>query len=232
MSDASPGVGAGRSTGLFISIEGADGAGKSTQIKYLADYFQTLGHAVVVTREPGGVPNSETVRGVLLSNPADPWAPLNEGFLIAAARCEHVTQLIRPSLAAGKVVICDRYSDSTLAYQGYGRGVPLADLHELVAMAEQGVRPDLTIMLDLDVAASAKRVGDRGEDKTVFETTGDDFRARVRNGFLDLAKAEPNRCRVVDADRDEATIAAEIRQIVGAFVAQRVAAPNEVQANG
>ncbi|MBV6632546.1 MAG: dTMP kinase [Alphaproteobacteria bacterium] len=210
--------------GLFITFEGADGAGKTTQIKHLAAYLEGQGKTVVVTREPGGVPNGEAVRELLLSNPTQPWSSLTEAFLIAAARAEHVRKLIQPSLNEGKVVICDRYSDSTLAYQGYGRGVPLATLHELVNMAEQGARPDLTIILDIDIAAAAGRVGSRGEAKTVFETTDNDFRTRVRNGFLDLAAGDPNRCRVVDADREEATIAEEVEGLVKQFMDSRAGA--------
>ena len=197
--------------GVFISVEGGDGAGKTTQIKALEELLTAEGYAVTVTREPGGCDNAEELRKVLLSKPDTPWKPWTEAFLIAAARHEHVTTIISPALSNGGAVISDRYSDSTLAYQGYGRGLPLADLQMVIEQAEQGVRPDLVIVLDLDPRVAAGRLAARGEAITVFESQGNDFQARVRQAYLDLAAEEPNRYAVIDAEQSAEAVTEAIK---------------------
>lgn len=207
--------------GLFIAVEGGDGTGKSTQIKALADFLKHRGYPVTVTREPGGCENAEALRNILLSNPKTPWQPWTEAFLIAAARHEHVTAVIRPALVRGEAVICDRYSDSTLAYQGYGRGLPLADLQMVIEQAEQGVRPDLVVVLDLDPRIAAGRLAARGEAITVFESQGADFQARVRQAYLDLAAEDPTRYAVIDAENQPAMVTAAIQDRVMAMLEAR-----------
>ena len=200
--------------GIFITIEGGDGAGKTTQIIALRAFLEEKGHRVTVTREPGGSDNAEQLRDVLLSQPSVPWQPWTEAFLIAASRREHVSELISPALAAGGVVICDRYSDSTLAYQGYGRGLPLADLQLIIDQAEQGTRPDLVIILDIDPTLAANRLEKRGEEVSVFEKQGADFQARIRQGYLDLAAGEPERYVVIDAGQDPGLVSDAFSQRV------------------
>ena len=180
------------------------------------------GMAVVATREPGGSSRAEKLRDFLLQAPDDEgWSPWTEAFLIAAARREHVLQLIQPALAAGKLVICDRYSDSTIAYQGYGRGLPLLALCQLVDMAQQGIEPDLTFILDMPAETAAGRVVSRGEAATVFERQDANFQARVRQGFLDLAERNPARYHVLDATADAASLTIRMAEAIRTLVAGR-----------
>ncbi len=186
--------------GWFITIEGPEGAGKTTQAAALATHLERAGLDVHLTREPGGTWLGERLREVLLARTAATAAtdPLTDAFLFNAARRQLVTEVIRPGLEAGRTVICARYADSTLAYQGYGAGVPLARLRALEETATDGLKPDLTVLLDLPAEDGLARVAPA--DVTRFEAEFDlAFHRRVRDGFLALAAAEPTRFAIVDA---------------------------------
>ena len=198
-------------TGRLITFEGGDGAGKSTQIVRLADYLAGLGIPVLCTREPGGTAEAEAVRALLVSGEAD-WDPLTEAMLHYAARREHVEKRIRPALAAGKWVISDRFYDSTVAYQCYGQGVAPADEGALRRLAIGGLQPDLTLMLDIPVETGRKRA--QARQKSRYEAMNDDLHLRVRAGFLEIARREPQRVAVVDAARDPDNVAAAVQTIV------------------
>jgi len=194
--------------GVFITLEGIDGCGKSTQFKMLAEALSNRGIEVVVTREPGGTVLGERMRAVLLSNESRNLAPAAELFLMAADRAQDVSEVIRPALEAGVVVISDRYADSTVAFQGYGRGLDLDIIDDVNRLATGGLAPDITILFDLDPRQAQARLDARitGETRFGFEpgmTRFDeeklDFHLRVRDGYLKLASTEPERFRVLDA---------------------------------
>jgi dTMP kinase len=179
--------------GVFITFEGIDGSGKTTMLERVALKLQSLGFRVVVTREPGGTELGRAVRDLVLTCEMSPMAEL---FLYAADRAEHVARVIRPALEAGLIVLSDRYADATLAYQGYGRGLPLEMVREVNRWATDGVMPELTIVLDCEIAEARRRKGwlmDR------FERGGEDFLARVRQGYLEVARQEPERVRVISS---------------------------------
>ena len=197
--------------GRFITIEGPDGSGKTTQVERLADRLREDGRQVVVTREPGGTRLGEELREILLARHGgvEPTDALTDAFLFEAARRQLVRLVIRPALADGMLVVCGRYSDSTLAYQGFGAGVPRETLRALDTAATGGLRPDLTILLDLPVEDGLARKGP--DDTTRFEAEHDvAFHRRVRDGFLALAAAEPDRFLVVDASQSVDAVAREI----------------------
>ena len=182
---------------LFISFEGIDGAGKSTHIGRLQQHLAGQGLDVCLTREPGGTPLGESVRSWVLHQPVD---PVTETLLMFAARAEHLARVIRPALAAGRIVLCDRFTDATMAYQGAGRGVDRGLLDALAERVEAGTRPALTVLFDVPPAVSKARLeGIKMPDR--FEREQLEFFARVREGYLDLARAEPERMVVVDASR-------------------------------
>lgn len=185
---------------MFVTLEGPDGAGKSVQASLLADRISTLGYEVVLTREPGGTELGERIREVLLQ--ASAHDAVSDAFLFNAARAQLVTRVIRPALDRAAFVVCDRFSDSTLAYQGYGGGVPLEDLRRLAAVSTGGLAPHRTVLLDLPVEIGlARRHGGAPADLSRFETGpghGRAFHERVRRGYLELAAAEPDRWRIVD----------------------------------
>ena len=181
---------------MFLVIEGIEGSGKSTLVAALARELQKAGRDVVVTREPGGTPLGDAVRELFL-NRAMAISPLAESMLVNAARAQHVAEVIRPALAAGRVVVCDRFVDSTLAYQGYGRDGDVDALRVVCAVATGGLEPDFTLVLDLPVAAARERMRERRVPNDRIESEGDAFHERVRRGFLELAKAP--RHRVLDA---------------------------------
>lgn len=184
--------------GIFITVEGGEGCGKSTLIRGLADTLKTNGHSIETTREPGGTPLGESVRKLVLSPPeGDEWSPLAEALLMNAARSDHVEKKIRPALEKGKWVLCDRFSDSTLVYQGVG-GVSEAILEAMQAEVTAGTRPDLTIILDAPPEALLKRREERSTTD-IFERKPISFHLAVRNAFLAIAKANPERCIVMDA---------------------------------
>lgn len=195
--------------GRFITLEGGEGAGKSTQARRLAARLAGAGRAVLVTREPGGTPGAERIRGLLLGH--GPWDPVAEAMLHFAARREHLVRTIRPFLAAGGWVISDRFADSTLAYQG-AQGLEREVWAGLADLALQGFAPDLTLMLDLPVDEGMRRAAARsGADR--YERMGADFHEKVRAGFLGIAAREPGRCAIVDAGRDPDAVAADIARV-------------------
>jgi dTMP kinase len=205
--------GGARERGRFITIDGPDGGGKTTQAERLAAALRERGDAVVLTREPGGTLLGERIRTLLLDAAAAPHAALADALLFNAARAQLVREVIEPSLAAGRTVICARFADSTLAYQGHGAGVPLETLRSLESIATGGLRPDRTILLDLPAEVGLRR---KGAEQTRFETTFDlDFHRRVRSGFLALAAAEPERFRVVDARAEEEQVFRHVLEAAG-----------------
>lgn len=203
--------------GYFITLEGGEGAGKSTQARRLAAALAAAGVPVLRTREPGGAPGAERIRELLLSPGS--WDSLTEAMLHFAARREHVVRSIRPMLEAGAWVICDRFADSTLAYQGAGQGLAYETWARLCDLTLEGLQPDLTLILDLPVEAGLARAGARSAADR-YERLGTDFHARIRAGFADIAQREPARCVVLDAARDAeavyASIAETLRQRLGA----------------
>jgi dTMP kinase len=202
--------------GRFISFEGGEGAGKSTQVRRLATRLGDAGVAVRLTREPGGSPGAEQIRALLVQGEAGRWDAETEALLLNAARRDHVRTMIAPALATGDWVLCDRFSDSTRAYQGYGRGVPLAGLDGLDRFAVGQLRPDLTLLLDIAVEIGLERALQRAGGETRFETMDIAFHRRLRDGFLAMAAAEPERIAVIDAGGDEDTVAARIAAAVAA----------------
>ncbi|MDI9408793.1 MAG: dTMP kinase [Candidatus Pacebacteria bacterium] len=199
--------------GRLISFEGGDGAGKSTQIALLATWLREQGREVVQTREPGGTPEGEAVRNLLVSG-AKHWDGVAEALLVTAARRHHWRQVIEPAMKAGRFVLCDRFSDSTRAYQGAGRGVPRQVLDQLLELATGGVLPDLTIILDIDPQLGLRRAARRQDSENRFEREAIEFHQRLRDEFLSIAAAEPVRCVVIDASLGIDAIAEQIRSVV------------------
>jgi dTMP kinase len=196
-------------------VEGVEGAGKSTQTERLRAWLAERGASVLATSEPDGTPLGASLRRIL--GEVDRVLPLTETLLFAASRAEHVRQVIRPALAAGQVVLCDRYLDSTVAYQGYGRGVSLETVAQLNGLATGGLVPDLTMVLDLDVAEGLRRARARRGALAAcdpFERLAIEFHERVRKGYWAIRDREPDRVALVDADRDQAVVAAEIAGLV------------------
>ena len=180
--------------GLFITFEGADGCGKTTQIKLVKDYLEKSGYEVVLTREPGAKGLGEKIREILL-NYDGIVSDRCESFLFLADRAQNIDTIVNPAVEKGKIVLCDRHIDSTVAYQGYGRGLDLERINKLNLLATDGRVPDLTIVFDIDVETSMRRVG---KEKDRMESAGIEFHNRVRNGYLEIAKNEPERVKVVD----------------------------------
>ena len=186
-------------TGLFITFEGIDGSGKSTQARLLADRLRAAGRDVVLTREPGGSVGAEEIRRLVLEGDPDRWSSETETLLFTAARRDHLERLIRPALAQGQIVICDRFADSTRIYQGITRG----DLREMVDQLHDlviGQNPDLTFLVDIDPETGLRRALSRRGTEERFEDFGVDMQIRARDGFFDLARAEPDRFRIIDGD--------------------------------
>lgn len=199
--------------GLFITFEGVEGCGKTTQITLLKEFLEHKGHTVVATREPGGTPIAEKIRHILLNADHDEMAHETELLLYAAARAQHVVEKIKPALEKGHIVICDRYYDSTTAYQGAGRSIDREKLNWLHAYATVGCIPDITFLIDLPVNIGLKRVIARAEaDRLERETI--DFHQRVRDGFLAIAKAEPNRVTIIDGTQSIEDIQINIQELV------------------
>lgn len=211
-----------RERGYFITFEGIDGAGKSTQLRILAELLVAHGHAVTTTREPGATPFGEKVRDLLLATEIA-LTPDAELLLFLADRIEHVSRVIKPALAAGNVVLCDRFSDSTIAYQGYGRGADVARVTRWDAETRGDIQPDLTLLLDCPVAEGARRRS-RASDR--YQSLDPAFHERVREGFLTLAAAAPQRIRRIDTMRPVAEVSAEVARITLARLgAQSAGAP-------
>ena len=209
--------------GLFITLEGVEGSGKTTQAAILGDWLGKDGRRVTVTHEPGGTRAGETIRAIFL-DPAVSLDVAAELLLVLADRAQHVREKLRPAIARGEMVISDRYSDSTTAYQGYGRGFDLKLLGELNRLASDAMSPDLTIVLDLAVETGLERTRARakgtGRGSNRFEGERAEFHRKVRYGFLAIAAAEPARVVVIDADREVATVTAEIRRAVEALLSR------------
>lgn len=203
-------------SGLFITFEGGEGSGKTTQIQLLVDWLEDVapGREIVVTREPGGTPVAEGIRNMLVTGTADKLLPGTEALLMSASRHEHVERVIKPALAAGKIVISDRYNDSTTVYQGIVGGVSRSSIDALHHLACGDVVPDATLLLDLDADVGLGRADNRGGVETRFETKGAAFHQSVRDGFLSLATADPGRFHIIDANRSIAEIAHDVSQAI------------------
>ena len=201
-------------SGRFITLEGGEGAGKSTQIARLAAWLKGSGRDVVTTREPGGAPGAEMIRKLLVEGPAERWDGTTEALLHFAARRDHLRSTVWPALKHGAWVLSDRFADSTRAYQGHGHGLDLAVLERLYEIAVGSFRPDLTLILDLPVEAGLARAAARRGAETRYESLPRDFHERVRRGFLEIARSEPRRCVVIDASKDIETIAGAIARTV------------------
>jgi dTMP kinase len=197
--------------GRFITLEGIDGAGKSTHLAWLAERLRRDGREVVVTREPGGTPLGEKLRALLLHEPMDPGT---ETLLMFAARHEHLQQVIRPALTRGAWVVSDRFTDATFAYQGGGRGIPLAKLAALEDWVQEGLQPDLTLFFDVPVEVGQGRLQAADAKLDRFEREARGFHERVRAAYLERAKAAPGRFRVIDSTRSLASIQKELENIV------------------
>ncbi|GEO83354.1 dTMP kinase [Ciceribacter naphthalenivorans] len=213
--------------GLFVSFEGGEGAGKSTQIRRLADHLRRKGIDVITTREPGGSPGAEALRHVLLSGAAEPYGIRMEALLFAAARNDHVETVIRPALAKGFVVLCDRFMDSSRVYQGVTGNLEATFIDALERIAVNGVVPDLTLVLDLPAAAGLERARGRlAADESAdavpdrFEREEVDTHEKRRQAFLDIAAAQPERCRVIDANRTVGEIAESVAEQVRPLLAR------------
>ena len=200
--------------GAFITFEGPDGSGKSTQIQWLAEYLTGLGQSVLLTREPGGTAISEKIRDVLHDLRNRAMRPQTEILLYSAARAQLVAEVIRPALAGGAIVLCDRYADSTLAYQGYGHGLDLDTLRRVTSFATGGLRPDLTLLFDLDPAEGLRRRQTAGVEWNRLDDYDLAFHQRVREGYHALAQAEPDRWVVLDATQDRDRLQDEVRRLV------------------
>ena len=185
--------------GRFITLEGGEGAGKSTQIARLKSWLESRGHHVTATREPGGSPGAEMIRKLLVEGPIERWDGTTEALLHFAARREHLRSTVWPALRRGEWVVSDRFADSTLAYQGYGHGVDARIFEQLYEVAAGSFRPHLTIILDLPIEIGLKRAAERRGSETRYESLPHDFHARVRAGFREIAAREPRRCIVIDA---------------------------------
>lgn len=201
-----------RGRGVFLAVEGGDGAGKGGVVAALAAALIAAGHDVLATREPGGTPEGEALRALLVASDGPDWDPRAELLLMTAARIQHVEHVIRPALAAGRIVVCDRWLGSTLAYQGAGRGIPQSDILALHRMMLGDFHPDLVLVIDVDpetgLGRSRNRLVETARDEGRFEAIADDFHARVRDSFRAQAAADPARHRRLDGHPPAATVAA------------------------
>ena len=201
----------------FISFEGIDGSGKSTQLKLLAERLKATEHEVVLTREPGGSPGAEEIRGLVLQGDPDRWSAETELLLFTAARRDHLERTILPALAAGKIVLCDRFADSTRMYQGLSRGDLRQSVDALHALMI-GTEPDLTVLIDINPALGLHRAKSRHGTEERFEDFGESLQARMRQGFLTLAAEQPQRIHVIDGDRSIDSVAQDIFDVVQSFL--------------
>ena len=210
--------------GLFITFEGIEGSGKSTQCQILAKYLKASGFRVVETREPGGTPIAEYIRELFLQtqkNSKDSLTSETEAALMFSARGQHIASLLRPALDEGAIVLCDRFSDSTLAYQGYGRGLPMTDLRRFNRFVTQGLTPDITFLFDLPVQQGLARRR-RNPNQNRIDREAVVFHSRVRQGFRELARLHPRRITLVNAQRLEETISKDIRKLVEPIIQRRL----------
>ena len=206
-------------TGRFITVEGTEGVGKSTNMAYVKDWLEAKGHEVIHTREPGGTPFAEEIRELLLSKRAESVDSHTELLLMFAARCQHVYTKIQPALERGVWVLCDRFSDASYAYQGAGRGLGFDKLKELENWALGGFKPDLTLMLDLPIELGLERAQKRGPVDR-FEEEKIEFFSKVRQGYLDIAEAEPGRMKLIDARGTIDEVQQQIKQTLELFYQQ------------
>jgi dTMP kinase len=210
------------SKGRFITIEGGEGAGKSTQIRALADWLRQSGLDVLTTREPGGSPGAEAIRKLLVEGAIDRWDAMTEALLHFAARRDHLVRTVWPALERGQWVISDRFADSTMAYQGYGHGLGREPVEQLSATTMGDFKPDLTVIMDIPVEMGLKRAlarhGAQQAAETRYENMDLQFHIRLRQGFIDIALREPRRCRIVDASADIDQVQARIREAVTAVL--------------
>jgi dTMP kinase len=197
--------------GSFITLEGPEGAGKTTQAKNLSKQLDAMGIAHIITRDPGGTPLGRQIRRILL-NPENPVHPMTELLLYQADRAQHISELIMPALHAGKLVICDRYVDSTIAYQGYGRGIDFKIIDELSLISTGGLKPEMTILFDLESSDGLARLHPGGHDRLEREAL--EFHLKVRQGYLNLAQAEPERWRILDASKPMSVVQSEFRRLL------------------
>jgi len=209
---------------MFITLEGPDGSGKSMQVPALAEFVRQLGYEVLTTREPGGTDIGDQIRQVLMSLDNHGLHPRTEILLFLAARAQLVEQVIKPALKAGKVVLCDRYGDSTLAYQGYGHRLDLNMLRSMLAFATDKLQPDLTLLLDLDVETGLQRKRKEAEWNRLdaYEVA---FHRRVRAGYLDLSAQEPGRWRVINAGAPKEAVQLAMREAVARFITENTNGP-------
>ncbi|HXL80157.1 MAG TPA: dTMP kinase [Pyrinomonadaceae bacterium] len=210
-------------SGTFITFEGIDGSGKSTQLRMLANYLKEVGCEVLLTREPGGTPVGVRLRGALL-DAHEEVDPLTELLVFAADRAQHVRLVLRPAIAAGKVIISDRYADATVAYQGAGRGFSPELIAEIVQLATEGLKPDLTVLFDLSVEDSIARTSRRANSKNRsdrLDAEASDFHVRVRDAYLEIARAEPERVKIVETNRPPEETHQRVKQIVVPFLKSR-----------
>lgn len=205
--------------GVLITVEGVEGSGKSTHCRLLGEHLRVRGHEVVLTNEPDGTPLGAAVRA-LFETDGPPPTPLTQTFLFMAARQQHVAQVVQPALSRGAVVISDRYTDATMAYQGFGQGMDLETIRDLNALATGGLLPDLTIVLDLDPVEGMRRISDRRLD--AFERMDLGFHRKVREGYLEIARAEKNRVVVLDANRDKAQLQADVERVADELLERRM----------
>ncbi len=214
--------------GILITFEGLDGCGKSTQLAREAERLRKLGREVVVTSEPGGTVIGRQIREIVLNSASGPLAPATELALMFAARAQHLSQVIGPAIKAGQIVLCDRFTDSTIAYQGYGRGIPLGDIDDLNRIICNNACPDLTLFLDIDPELAAARTVSRNraafQKNTRFEEEGLEFFRRVRQGYYEIAKSDPGRVHIVDGRGAETDVARRVTLSVDDFLRVRTGA--------
>lgn len=204
-------------SGLFITVEGTDGSGKSTQIALMAEYLRKMGHEVVLTREPGGTNISEKIRSIILDPENREMGYIAEALLYASSRAQHVAELIKPSVEQGKVVICDRFVDSTYVYQGFGRGIDMEILESVNKIAMDGMFPDITFFFDISPEVALKRrIQATGADR--IENEKMEFHMKVYHGYKSLAAKDPDRIKVIDADRSIEEIAEDVKLWLGRFL--------------
>jgi dTMP kinase len=204
---------------LFVTFEGGEGSGKSVHTKALADRLRAEGRSVTLTREPGGAPGAEDIRALLVTGEPERWSPAAETLLNYAARDEHLRQTVRPALAAGGIVVCDRFMDSTRVYQGRAGGCDMALIDLLERHIVGSTRPDLTIILDVDPELGLARAKGRGKSgESRFERKGLAFHRKIRDGFLEIARSDPARCRLIDSTQPSEKVSAEIWKHVSALL--------------
>ena len=206
---------------LFITFEGGDGSGKSTQVNLLKDYLDNLNFETIKTREPGGTPSAEILRDLLTTGEVEKWTPMSEALLMWASRYEHLIQVIEPALNSGKNVICDRFYDSTYAYQGVAHNLGIDKMEKLKKIIIGDIEPDITFVLDIDPKAGLKRSLDRSNQENRFESYNIDFHNNIRNAFLEIAKKNKDRCIVIDATLNKQEINNLIITVIDNLIADK-----------